>query len=749
MTGFVSALIRFSSAAICGFTALWLLFAPSSAHAQDDPFGYLEDANDPRTRQFFREQGAAARARLDAIPGRADLLARIRQLSGGSAVVSSIALTPARVFYLKLDPGRMQPALFVREGLAGAERELLDPARFDREGRRASIDWYSPSPDGRHVAYGISAGGSEESVLRVLAVDARRDLGVELDRARFNQDLAWHPDSRSFYYARIPAANPPARRYANVRIYRHVVGRDARHDEIVFAGGAGGARDVPEQARPALHVPLESRYAYAIVRDGVRREIAVHVTEQRLLAAGRPAWRKVIGHEDEVLAIEGWKDDLYVLSKRGAPRHRVLRARAGAGLAGARIVVPEGDLVLRSMALARDALYLRTMLGGVDRLERVPLGLLGAKAPEFVRIPFDNGITQLAAHPRVAGAVLLLQGWIEPPTVVHVDARTGNVTNTRVVPPAQADFSAIDEVRLYAPAHDGARIPVTLLYRKSTRLSGDNPTLLVGFGAYGEPFSPRFDPARLAWLERGGVYAIAHVRGGGEYGEGWHEAGRRAAKPNTIRDFVAAAEFLVSYGFANPARLAIAGTGAGGIAAGGALVTRPALFAAMVARAPLTDLLAYEKMGAGPENVPEFGSASNAVEAALLRAISTYHQLTPGTTYPAVLVTAGLNDTRVDPWQPGKMAARLQAASASGKPVLLRVDPESGHGAGTARANREEELADIFAFLFWQLGDPQFQPPPEAGPAGPSAGGAPVQTGAQSPAPSDLPEPTPAPRSDR
>ncbi|HUP98675.1 MAG TPA: prolyl oligopeptidase family serine peptidase [Usitatibacter sp.] len=735
--------VRLSSAAICGFIAFWFLCAPTSAFANDDPFGYLEDANDPRTRQFFREQGAAARAKLDAIPGRAHLLARIRQLSSASAVVSSVAVTPTRVFYLKHEPGRMQPALFMREGLAGAERELLDPARFDRDGARAAIDWYVPSPDGRHVAYGVSTGGSEESVLRVLATDPRRDLAVEIDRARFNHELAWHPDGRSFYYARIPPTNAAGRRYANVRIYRHVLGRPAQQDEIVFAAGAGGARDVPEQARPSLHLPVESRYAYAIVRDGVRREIAVHVTEQRLLATGRPAWRKLAGYDDEVLAIEGWRDDLYVLSKRGAPRHRVLRVRGNSpDLGSAQVVVPQGDIVVRSFALARDALYLRTMLGGVDRLERVPLGLLGAKAPEFVRIPFDNGITQIAADPRVAGAVLLLQGWIDPPMVVQVEARTGNIRNTRVHPPVQVDFSAIDEVRLYAPAHDGTRIPVTLLYRKSTRLTGDNPTLLVGYGAYGEPFSPRFDPARLAWLERGGVYAIAHVRGGGEYGESWHEAGRRSAKPNTIRDFVAVAEFLVSYGFARPGRLAIAGTGAGGIAAGGALVRRPTLFAAVVARSTLTDLVGYEKMAAGPENVPEFGSIANPTDAELLRGISAYHQVAPGVTYPAVLLTAGLNDKRVDPWQPGKMAARLQASSTSGKPVLLRVDPEAGHGAGTPRANRDEELADIFAFLLWQLGDPQFQASPTVGTAGPT-GDATMTTGAQAP------DPTPAPRSDR
>ena len=693
---------------ICVFMAFCILAATTgtvrAAEVDDDPFRYLEDAADPRTPAFFGEQAAAARALLDALPGRVQMIARIRALSEAGASVSSIALTPTRVFYLKLEPRRPRPVLCMREGLAGAEKELLDPARFEREAPGAAIDWFVPSPDGRHVAYGVSPGGAGDSRLRIFAVDARRDFPVDIDRARFSRDLAWHPDSRSFYYARIPAANAPHKRDAGIRVYRHLLGRDPVSDEIVFAAGVGGARDVPEFAYPALHLPLESRYAYAIVRDGVRREIAVHVAEQRDLAAGRPRWRKLAGAQDEVLAVEGWRDELYLLSKRGAPRHRVLRVRADApDLSGARVVVPEGEVVLQSMALARDALYLRTMLGGVDRLERVPMGLTGAKAPEFVRIPFDNAITQLVAHPRMGGAVLRLQGWIEPPVVVQVEVVGGNIRNTRVQSPAPVDFSAIDEVRLYAPGHDATRIPVTLLYRKSTRLTGDNPTLLVGYGAYGEALAPHFDPARLAWLERGGVYAIAHIRGGGEYGEAWYQAGARATKLNTILDFVAVAEFLVSYGFTSPKRLAIQGTGAGAIAAGGALVRRPELFAAMVARAPVMDMLRFESMASGPANIPEFGSAATAEGVEQLRVMSAYHQVRDGTPYPGVLLTAGFDDPLVEPWQPGKMAARLQAATSSGKPVLLRI----GDGPG-----RDEELADIYAFLLWQMGDPDFQPKP-------------------------------------
>jgi prolyl oligopeptidase len=686
--------------------------------ASDDPYRALEEAALPETQAFFREQARDARERLDRIPGRAAMLARVRELADSGTSITALAVTAGpRIFYLKLAPRSLTPVLCMRESIAGAEHVLVDPARFTRDANHAAIDWFSAAPDGRHVAYGVSLAGSESSVLRVIAVDGARDLPFEIDRTRFNDNLGWHSDARSFYYARIPETSSGLKRYANVRVYRHVLGRDTSHDEIVFAPGVGGARDVPESVRPSIVVPLESRYAYAIARDGVRNEIAVHASEARDLAAGKPRWHKLVGHDDEVVAIEGWKDDLYLLTHRGAPRYRVLRAKGGArDLSDAKVVVPQGDTVIKGMALARDALYLRTMVGGVDRLERVQLGFLGAKAPEYVRTPFDNAIAQLVAHPRTDGALLRLQGWVEPPAVMKIDAK-GNISNTRLAPPQTADFSAMDEVRLYAPAHDGTKIPVTLIYQKNTTLTGGNPTLLTAYGSYGVTLSPTFDPARLAWLERGGIFAIAHVRGGGEYGEPWHQGGRRASKINTILDFISVSEFLVSYGFTSPRRLAILGTSAGGIPAGGAMVRRPDLYAAVVARVPVLDMVRFESMASGPANVPEFGSAATPQGLEALRVMSAYHHVKDGTAYPAMLLTAGINDPRVEAWQPGKMAARVQKATTSGKPVLLRIDYDSGHGPGTQRAQRDAELADIYSFLLWQMGDPAFQPAIEPAPA--------------------------------
>jgi prolyl oligopeptidase len=357
------------------------------------------------------------------------------------------------------------------------------------------------------------------------------------------------------------------------------------------------------------------------------------------------------------------------------------------------------------------------MVAGVDRLERVRLGLLGSGTREFLRLPYDMAISEMVADPRRNGIVLRLDGWTRPPEIAEVDARTGDVKNTGLLPAASADYAAIDEVRLYAPVADGARIPVTLLYRRTTRLTGDNPTLLVGYGAYGDPSSPAFDPARLAWLERGGVFAVAHVRGGGESGESWHRAGSGEAKATTVADFIAVCEFLERYGFTNANRLAIEGYGAGGIPVGGALVRRPDLFAAVVLRDAILDLDLLGATPAGRAKLPEFGAAAGE----RLRALSPYAQVRDGMPYPAVLLTVSAGDSRHDPAQSARMAERLQKATTSGKPVLLRIAPGSRGGIEATRAEHEEELADIYSFALWQLGDREFQrgpPRPPLAPAG-------------------------------
>lgn len=678
-----------------------------------DPYRWMEEAGSAETQAFFRAQGGHASAVLTSLGGREALLARIRELSEAGVSVTRLAMAGNRVFYMRLSPGLSVPVLCVREGFQGAERVLLDPGTLAKEGQAAALDWYHPSPDGRYIVYGISHGGSEDSTLKVMEVATGRDLGIAIDRTRFNSSLGWHPDSKSFYYARIPAGGPKdaARRYAGVRMYRHTIGRPADKNEVVFAAGLDGARDVPEIVYPSIVVPEEGAHAYAIARHGVKRELSVYESPLAALASGRPKWTKIVEPDDGVTAMLAWRNDLYLLTHRDAPRYRILRATPGRlDVQRARTIVPEGDAVILAFTLAADGIYLRTTVGGLERLERLNLAPGSSSKPEFLKTAFDVAISQLIAHPRRPGAVMRTQGFIEAPAVVTVAPKTGDITNTGLQPPPKADFSAIDEVRLYCPSHDGTRVPVTLLYKTQTMLTADNPTLLIGYGAYGISQTPFFDPTRLAWLERGGIIAIAHIRGGGEYGEAWHRAGQKETKENTIYDFIACAEFLIRYGFTSPRRLAIQGTSAGGIPSGGAMVRRPDLFAAVVPRVAVLDMLRFEFSANGPANIPEFGTTTTSAGFEALRRMSAYHAVKDGERYPAVLLTTGMNDPRVDSWQAGKMAARLQAASSSGNPVLMRVDWQGGHGMGASRAQREEELADIYSFLLWRFGVEEFAP---------------------------------------
>jgi prolyl oligopeptidase len=665
-----------------------------------DALRHLEDPAEPRTEAFFREQSASTRATLDRIAGRAALRDRIAQLSAKQTLVDHIAVGGPRLFYLKLEPGAQAARLVMREGPAGAERVVLDPGTF--AGGVAQVAWIEPSPDGRFVAFGAMRAGERETVLRVVAVDGGQLQPFEIDRVPRDAQVAWLADARTFHYPRSPESGRAS------RLYRHVLGRPTDRDEIVFAPGVGGAVGVGEGVEVSLHMPLESRYVYAVVHGRETPEIAVHVAEQKDLAGGKPRWRRLASPGDGVLAIEGWKDDLYVLTRRNAPHHRVLRVKAGATtLDGAKIAVAEGDSVIRSMALARDGLYLRTMVAGVDRLERLPLGLLASSdKPQFIRTPFDAAILEMAAQPRAEGVLLHLEGWIDPPALVHVDRR-GDAQPLTLHPATAIDFSQVDEVRLYAPSTGGVKIPITLFYRKSTRLTRDNPTLLFANGNYGVPLTPNFDAARLAWLEQGGVFAMAHLRGGGEYGEAWHEAGRGSLKGNTVADLIAVAEYLASYGFTSPRRLAVMGVGEGAVPAAVALEQRPDLFAAGIFRSPIADLQRAVEAAGGEALHAEFGARPEG--------LSPMQHVRASLPYPAVLLTTRRDPADAPAWHAAKLAARLQASTSSGRPVLLRT-PEAGHGA---RDLREEELTDLYAFLLWQMGDARFQGPPAttAGPA--------------------------------
>ncbi len=430
-------------------------------------------------------------------------------------------------------------------------------------------------------------------------------------------------------------------------------------------------------------------------------------------------WVRVAGPDDRVSGFAFGPDTLYLINGRGAPRGQVLSVPlADPAIERARVVVPESDRVIEAVMVVGADLLIRDLDVGVSRLRRLRLAATrptGAEPgaaepagdePEDVPLPLDGGIQEWSVPPGEVAVLLRIEGWTTPPRGYRYDLTAGEITAEPAEAPVPAGLPELRTYRVLAPARDGTPIPVTLLHRADLALDGSHPTVLDVYGSYGLSNTPRYRPGRLAWLERGGVYAVGHIRGGGELGDAWRQAGARLAKENTITDLIDCAEYLIASGYTSAGRIAGSGASAGGIPTGGALVRRPELWGAMVLRVPLVNALRAEVGANGPINVPEFGSVSTPDGLAALLVADAYQRVTDGVRYPAVLLTTGLNDPRVATWQPGKMTARLQAASSSGRPVLLRVEEHGGHGMADSTEQEDQLYADMFALLLRELGHP-------------------------------------------
>jgi len=675
-----------------------------------DPYRWLEDLKSPEVTAWMKAQNDYTRAVLDRIPNRSQLLARISELDHTGVRVTSLQSYGGRWFYLKQMAGDDNRRLYVRDLSTGNERLLINPESLTEKGVHYSIDFFQASSDGKLVAVGISPGGSENSVLRILDADTGRDFGERIDRTQFGA-ISWLPDNHSFFYNRLQKLPPNAPRteyYLNSRAYVHQLGSDPDKDVAVFGRGVTNSVSIAERDFPFVALPVGSHYAFAIAAHGVQNEVTAYVARLDEIHGASTPWRKLVDVEDEVTGFDVHGDYAYLVSHHHAARFQVLRVDLRtADVAHATVAVPQSEAVVTSVAAASDGLYVQKLDSGLGRLWRLSYD---EGALHEIALPFDGAIQEITTNPVEAGIFVRLASWTRSPIFFHYDPKTQMLADTQIIPPSPVDFSAITSEEVKVKASDGVLVPLSIIHRRDLKLDGSHPTLLHGYGSYGITFDPYFDPTVLAWLERGGVIAAAHVRGGGENGEDWHNAGRKATKMNTITDFIVCAKYLIAQGYTSPAHLAGEGTSAGGITIGGAITERPDLFGAALDNVGMSDDLRAELQINGPANIPEFGTVKNEKEFHDLLKISAYHRIKDHTPYPAVMLTTGVNDPRVDPWQMNKMTARLQAATSSGKPVLLRVDYDAGHGGiGATRTQRDALLTDQFSFLLWQLGDPDFQ----------------------------------------
>ena len=681
-----------------------------------DNYRWMEDLKSPEVQNWWHGQAAYTKDYLSKLPDRDALEKRIEELDNASTRVGGVEQCGSRFFYMKLTPADQTPKLYARDGLTGAERLLVDPQALGEatakmigakraapsergEAKRYTLSDFYASDDGKYVAVEVAAGGSEEGVVRILDAATGTTLPDWIDRV-WGASVSWDPSDKFFYYTRLQKLGPgttPNDKELDEAAYLHQLGANADKDVPVFGRKfTPGIKMVPTDSAYVGVVP-GSPFALGIIAHGVRNEATMAISPADALAAGKPKWTKIIDVDDDVTDCTIMGHDIWLLSHKDASRFKVLHMSLDhPDIAKADVALAPSDLVLKGLAAAKDGLYIQATQGGISHVLRIAYGQGEAKE---LPLPFAGSIEGFSCSLLNDGAYLRLAGWTEAPQWYAYDPTANTLTNTNLEALNPIDFSGITSVEVTAPGADGTPIPLSIIYKKDLKLDGSNPCLMEGYGSYGISIDPNFDATRLALLEKGIVIAWAHVRGGGENGEDWHNAGKMATKENTISDFTACAEYLIKQGYTSAGKLALRGTSAGGITIGGALTQRPDLFGLAIINVGEVDALRSEAGPNGAVNTPEFGSVKDADGFKSLYAMDAYQHVKDGTPYPTVLLITGANDPRVDPWQLFKMTARLQAATSSKNPVLLRVDTDAGHGIGSTKTQRDLITADQAALL--------------------------------------------------
>jgi prolyl oligopeptidase len=644
-----------------------------------DPYRWLENGDDPEVRAWVAAQNAHTRSVLDALPERAAIEARIRQALDVGALGGSEPRGRCR-FFTRRDPGMDQPALMVSEA-GGPPRTLVDPAPLSPDGT-TSLDWWVPSPDGELVCVGLSEAGDEDSELRLVRTATGEWLDDRIPRCRWSA-IAFEPGAGAILYTRQPAPGtvPPGDEVYHRHVWRHVLGTDPAADVRVFGEG-----------RDKLEIPVvvsisdDGRWTVITVSHGWTRTSV-------FLREGQGPFEPVFEGEDEraVLWFAGRR--LLGLTNLAAPRFRLVEVDpARPGPDAWTDVVPESEHVLVDVVVTADRLAAHHL---VDASSRVSLHAPDGALQRTVDLPPFSTVTAMGGHHGSPELYLTVESFTRPARTLSVD---GGVLD-RIDPPAGFDPDRHPIRQVWCRSADGTRLPMFLVGRQDAA----GPTVLSGYGGFSVSRTPLWMATAVPFLEAGGLVAVANLRGGGEFGEPWHRAGMRARKQNVFDDFIAAADWLVGSELTTRAQLGIQGGSNGGLLVGAVMTQRPDLCRAVVCRVPLLDMVRYEGFKVAELWIPEYGSADDPEQFGWLHAYSPYHRVRDGVRYPAILLTAGEEDARVDPMHARKMTARLQAADPEAL-VLLRVEPRAGHGQGKPVAKVVPEEADVWSFLVHELG---------------------------------------------
>ncbi len=701
-----------------------------------DPYRWLENADDAEVKAWTAGQNAAMRRALDAVPGRKAIADRLWQLheigslgvpvvkggdpplKAGAKPASTADAKPARLpqpsegkstqatvrgggkrvggtrryFSARRTGKQNQPVLYVREGVEGRDRVLVDVNQLASDGTK-SLDWWFPSEDGNLIAYGVSSNGDEISVLRVRDVQTGEDLPDEIPRTRA-ASVAWMPDGKSFYYTRYPdiGSVPKGQEAYHRHVYLHRLGTDPKKDPKIFGAG----RDLKDW--PSVSLSPNGRHLVIEVSQGWTKN-EIYLIDTR---AKKPTPVTVVAGRNALFNVAEVLDDrLYIVANEDAPRYRVFTANLKNPVRAAwKEIIPQGEETLQGISVVGDTLAALTLK---DASSRVKLYDREGVARGDLPLTGIGTVGGLTGQHHGSELFFSFVSYLAPTTIFRYDL-VSKATSVWKTLHAPIDATAFEVGQIRATSKDGTPIPMFVVHKRGLARDGTNPTLLYGYGGFNVSLTPGFAASIAPFLEKGGIYVVANLRGGAEYGEDWHRAGMLGKKQNTFDDFIAVAEHLIREKYTSPQRLAISGRSNGGLLTSAAVTQRPELFRAVISGVPLTDMIRYHKFRIAQLWIPEYGSSEDPDAFKWLWAYSPYHRVKDGVAYPSVLLFTAESDTRVDALHARKMAARLQAATSSPRPILLRLESQAGHGAGKPLAKVIEQYTDELAFLFAELG---------------------------------------------
>jgi len=669
-----------------------------------DPYRYME-ALDSSTLGWIKKQGDYTNKVFAAIKPRAALEQRIAQFTGSFGIAKWFVSYGGRAFYLERVPGSDNFDLIEKD--SSGTRKVVDSAalRSAQGGRTVAINYFLVSPDGAKVALGISSGGSEDASLTVIDVATQATIAGPIDRCEYATS-AWSDDGRTLYFVRLKKLAPgedEIEKYKDLTLYSW----DLHGDPMPLLGSRvnHGPKFSPTDF-PGIQLSPGGRLAMAGNTNGVQRELVSWLAPVAEVGNRQTVWKPFTVRSDGVTSLDMRGDEIFLLSHRHAPTFKILTLRAGQPLSSAKtLLAAQKNLVIDSIHAASDALYVVARKGAYSQLLRIPAG--SAKAEE-IALPFKGHISDAFSDPRAPGLSLSLESWVVAPSEFEYDPGSGKFSDLALTSKPTLDPTLFVVRDLESRSHDGVMVPLSLVQPKG--IVGPQITYLYSYGFYGSSRLANFNLRTVGFLKEGGTYATCHVRGGGELGQDWRLAGKDANKPNTWRDLIACGEDLIARGVTSKDKLFIQGASGGGITVGMAMTERPDLFAGVIDGVPAANTLRAEFAPNGPENIPEFGTVTSKKGFENLYAMDTLQHIKAGARYPAVLITVGLNDARVAPWEPAKLTAMLQA-SGTPNPVLLRVDADAGHGViGSTKTQSDQENADIYSFIFWRAGVADWRP---------------------------------------